>query len=398
MWIAEKILQAVFTVKTKEMGSTDLDNPLWCPWGERLRHITWGWYMITMSTGGLALLLHNTPHQFKGLSTIGVIVFIFDLALFVTISIGLTYRFACTPSSFKRSLTHPTESLFFGTFWLTLATIISNIQVYGVPSSGPWLVVAVRVLFWIYTALTYLVAVLQYWHLFSGRTVTLQSFTTAWIVPVFPVMLTGTIASLVAQDQPSAQAIPIIVAGTAFQGLGFIVALLMYANYIGRLMTGGFPDPDTRPGMFIAVGPPAFTGLALSGMAKVAISKFPVHYVTGTSNVPTAEVLRIISVFIAVFLWAVSFWFFSISVLSILTCLHDLTFHLTWWSFIFPNTGFVLATIEIGNELGSNAIAVTCSVLTVLIVAMYLLVGISHIRAVYRGEILWPGKDEDKAE
>lgn len=398
MWIAEKILQAVSTVKTKEMGNAGLDDPLPCSWPERLRHITWAWYMITMSTGGIALLLHKTPHQFNGLATIGVLVFIFDLVLFVAISIGLLYRFVCTPSSLQNSLTHPTESLFFGTFWLSLATIISNTQVYGIDSSRPWLTVVVRVLFWVYAALTYLTAVLQYWHLFTGRSVTLQSFTTAWIVPVFPVMLTGTIASLVAEDQPPAQAIPIIIAGTAFQGLGFIVALLMYANYIGRLMTGGFPDPDTRPAMFIAVGPPAFTGLALSGMAQGAISKFPTHYVTGTSSVPTAEVLRIVSVFISIFLWAVSAWFFSITVLCILICFRDLTFHLTWWSFIFPNTGFILATIEIGNELGSNAIAVVCSVLTVFIVFIYLLVGICHIRAIYRGEILWPGKDEDKEE
>lgn len=396
MW--DKFLQTVFTVKTKDMGNSGLDDPLWCPWSERLRHITWAWYMITMSTGGIALLLHKTPHQFKGLSTIGVIVFIANLVFFVGISIGLIYRFICTPSALKRSLTHPTESLFFGTFWLAVATIICNIHVYGVPHTGTWLPVVTRVLYWIYTAITYLVAVLQYWHLFTGRSITLQSFTPAWIIPVFPIMLTGTIASYVAEEQPPTQAIPILVSGTTFQGLGFIVALLMYANYIGRLMTGGFPDLYKRPGMFIAVGPPAFTGLALSGMARIAMSKFPEHYVTGTSSIPTAEVLRIVAAFISIFLWAVSFWFFSISAVCIITCARDMAFHMTWWSFVFPNTGFILATIEIGTDLGSNAISIACSVFTVFIVCVWLFVGAAHIRAVWKGQILWPGKDEDKVD
>lgn len=364
----------------------------------RLCHMTWAWYMVTMSTGGIALLLHETPHQFHGLSTIGAIVFTFNLALFASISLGLVYRFVRTPSAFGRSLTHPTESLFFGTFWLSGATIISNIQAYGVPNAGPWLVVAVRVLFWTYTALTYLVAVVQYWHLFTGRSTTLQSFTTAWIVPIFPVMLTGTVASVIADAQPPAQAVPIIIAGTTFQGLGFAVAVLMYANYIGRLMTGGLPEPDTRPGMFIAVGPPAFTGLALSGLSRAALSKFPAHFVAETSVVPTAEVLHIVSVFVAVFLWALSLWFFSLTVLAILTCLRELSFHLTWWSFVFPNTGFVLATVEIGRAIESDAILVVGIVLTVIMVCLWLFVAGCHLRAVWRGDILWPGKDEDKFE
>lgn len=41
-------------------------------------------------------------------------------------------------------------------------------------------------------------------------------------------MLTGTFANLIASDQPPAQRMPIIVAGVTFQGLGFMVSLLMY--------------------------------------------------------------------------------------------------------------------------------------------------------------------------
>jgi hypothetical protein len=35
------------------------------------------------------------------------------------------------------------------------------------------------------------------------------------------------------------------------------------------------------------------------------------------------------------------------------------------------------------------------SVMTVLLVVMWLFVGGMHIRAVLKGDILWPGKDED---
>lgn len=50
---------------------------------------------------------------------------------------------------------------FAQTFFLTISTIISCIQKYGYPSTGPWLVVTLRILFWMYVAITFTTAVLR---------------------------------------------------------------------------------------------------------------------------------------------------------------------------------------------------------------------------------------------
>ena len=65
-----------------------------------------------MSTGGIALLLAVTPHTFHGLITIGTVVFIFDLILFVLLSTLILSRFIMFPGTFTQSVYHPTESLF----------------------------------------------------------------------------------------------------------------------------------------------------------------------------------------------------------------------------------------------------------------------------------------------
>lgn len=98
---------------------------------ERLKHVTWAWFTLTMSTGGLALLLHSTPHQFRGLDVIGKIVFIGNLCLFTVLLAGITTRFILTPRALRASLTHPTESLFFPCVFLSAATIIANSGAYG---------------------------------------------------------------------------------------------------------------------------------------------------------------------------------------------------------------------------------------------------------------------------
>lgn len=358
---------------------------------ERLKHFTWAWFTLTMSTGGIALLLAVTPHRFPHLLMIGTVVYIIDLVFFVFLCAGMIIRLVLSPDGFKQSFLHPSESLLFPAFWLSLPTIIGCMQIYGVPSSGPWLIVAVRVLFWLYVACTFLVGVLQYFCLFSAKELTVHSMTPAWIMPIFPVMLSGTLAGLIAGTQPPNQAMPIIVAGFTFQSLGFMVATSMYANYIGKMMQYGFPAPMARGTMFISVGPPSFTGLAYINLA-IAL---PQNHSFLSSHPGSYDTLVTIGTFTAIFLWSLALWFFSISLLAVLTGARRMKFNLTWWAFVFPNVGFCIVTIEIGTQLASAGLLWVGTVMTILLVAAWLFVLACHAYAVWTTQILYPGKDED---
>jgi C4-dicarboxylate transporter/malic acid transport protein len=367
---------------------------------DRIHHFTLAWFTCTMATGGIALVLHQTPHKFKGLTVLGDIVFIFDFILFLCFSAAISARFIMFPKTIRKCLSHPTESLFLPTFWISVSNMISNIQVYGVPHCGYWLVVTMRVFFWTYAAITFLCAVGQYFFLFTGKPLTIQNMTPAWTLPVFPIMLCGTLASLMGSSQPPQHALPMEIAGITFQGLGMLIATFMYGPYLSRLMTSGLPGPNTRPGMFIAVGPPSFTGLALLGISQDLASIYPSYTtISGVSNpaiIP--DIFRVLALCTAVFLWATAFWFFSISFVSVVAGAFSrpgMSFHLVWWSFVFPNVGFTICTINIGKALMSEGILWIGSVQTIVLVVVWLFVGGAHIRAVWKKQILWPGKDED---
>lgn len=70
------------------------------------------WFTLTMSTGGIALLLAVTPHRFHGLATIGTFVFILDVVLFLLLTSLILIRFYLFPGTFTQSIYHQTESLF----------------------------------------------------------------------------------------------------------------------------------------------------------------------------------------------------------------------------------------------------------------------------------------------
>ncbi|KAK1573857.1 C4-dicarboxylate transporter/malic acid transporter [Colletotrichum navitas] len=374
---------------------------------DRIRHFTFAWYTLTMSTGGIALLLGATPHRFRGLDTIGIVVFVLDVVLIFLITAALCLRFSMFRKTPAMVITNPSEFLFIPTFFLSIAAALSNIQHYAVPKCGPWLIVTLRVCFWLYLVLTFLLSVGMYHLLFNGRRrLSLDNMTPAWILPIFPVMLSGTLAAFIATTQPPNQAVAMMGAGLAAQGLGFFISAFMYAIYLSRLMTIGLPIQ--RPGMFIAVGPPSFTAATLVAMGAqvprlvaAADSFIPESlrskaYLTDMENpVTVALAVRAAALFAAIFLWGLSFWFFSSAFLATMIGMPDPSFHLSWWSFVFPNVGFAIATIRIGEALGSEGLLWFADVSTIILVAVWLVIGFCCMRAVLRKKLVWPGRDED---
>ena len=209
-------------------------------------------------------------------------------------------------------------------------------------------------------------------------------------------MLSGTIASVIADTQPSDSVLPILVAGTACQGLGFSISLFMYSHYIGRLMSAGLPNREHRPALFIGIGPPSFTAIAFIGMAKSVPNDFNFdhHLHDITSDAPT---LRTMAMFSALFLWVLAAWFFFIALVAVVSSPPKF-FHLGWWAMVFPNVGFTLATISIGDLLQVEAVLWVANGMTILVGMAWLFVLVFNIRAVIIGDILWPGKDEDVAD
>lgn len=358
---------------------------------QRLHHFTWAWYTLPMSTGGLALLIRSQPYRFPGLDIIGLIVYILNLIIFTTISCLMVARFSIHSGDMSKSIKHPREGFFLPTFFLSVATIITSTDRYVIPKHDIGLVWAVSGAFWAYVAVTLLLAIGQYSYVFAAHRFELHTMMPTWILPIFPIMLSGTIASVIAETQPQAAAIPIIVAGLTCQGLGFAVAVLMYAHMVGRLMSAGLPNREHRPGLFMCVGPPAFTALALVGMAK----GLPVNLGTAVDGrfFDTA-VVRTMALMSAIFLWSLSLWWFGIAAVAVIQS-PPKHFHLGWWAMVFPNTGFILATISIGRELNHDGVLWFATGLSICLVCTYLFVLVNHVKAVIKQDIMYPGRDED---
>ncbi|KAF1996481.1 hypothetical protein P154DRAFT_525599 [Amniculicola lignicola CBS 123094] len=361
---------------------------------DRLAHFTWPWFACTMSTGALAVVVAQTPNQFTGLQTIGKIFFIADVVLFSLFNILMATRFFLKPKKLLLSLHHPVEGLFFGAYWVSIALILNCTQLYDGPSTGPWLTKAMEVCFWLYCGVVFIVGVGQYYIFFQDERLNVADAMPAWIFPIYPVLVVGPLAGILIQSQPTEAGWRMWIGAVALQGMGWAVAFIMYCMYMQRLMGAALPSPSTRPGMFVSVGPAGYTATALFSLGMAAPNVVPADQFT--DSVPDGNFIKNLGVMAGFFLILFSFWFFCVSSVAVLTGVRRMSFTLNWWAFVFPNAGLTLAIIQAGSALRSPAVNCIASVLTVLLVGFWFLVAGFHGRALWRGEILWPGKDEDK--
>jgi tellurite resistance protein TehA-like permease len=114
-------------------------------------------------------------------------------------------------------------------------------------------------------------------------------------------LIIGPHAGILSAKLEPSRALPIIIGGTTIQGTGFLVYLGVSAAYLTRLMTQKLPRENVRPGMFVSVGPSAFTVSGLVTMAAHAKRCFPDDFMG--NGALAANILEVIVNFACLWLW-----------------------------------------------------------------------------------------------
>lgn len=212
-------------------------------------------------------------------------------------------------------------------------------------------------------------------------------------------LIIGPYASILSKSLSRREALDITVAGFTIQGIGFLVAFMIYASFIYRLMTQKLPQANSRPGMFVSVGPSGFTVAGVIGMADSLTRNVDKDFM-GDGQM-ASMILRVMANWTCLWIWGLAFWFFLVSAGAHWSCVRPqegFTFGMPWFSFIFPNTALITATFAVGKAFQSRGIQITGCVMTVfLLIAWFMVVGLM-LRAIRLKQILWPQTGEDKDE
>lgn len=369
-------------------------------WRTRLKHFTWTFFTITMATGGLASVLYHVPFRFRGLYALGCILFLLNLVLFLVNMACITLRFVFHPHTFRNSILHPTESLFLPAATVSFGTILMNISQYAYGHVGDWLNTVVMILFWVDVGLAVIASFCVYLLMWSTQTFTIATMTPIWIFPAYPLLIIGPHAGVLSSDLTPERSASILVGGFTAQGIGMLVSLMIYSAYIYRLMTQKLPREILRPGMFVSVGPSAFTASALINMSKNASRTYGNTDFMGNGDL-AAMIMIVVANWAALWFWGLACWFFFISVgahCNVLFRGARMPFTMTWFSYVFPQTALINATFAVAKAFNIYPLQILGCVMTVALISVWIFIVFMMVRAIRLKQILWPQKGEDKNE
>ncbi|KAK0652182.1 voltage-dependent anion channel-domain-containing protein [Cercophora newfieldiana] len=352
---------------------------------DRIACFRWTWFTMTMATGGVANVISSLPYRSHWLTGIGLAFFFFNLCLFAINTILILMRFRLRPGSFLNSFTDQFE----------IATIFITICQYGIPKAGPWLLNVMEVMFWIYVSLSMVISATLYLTLWSTQVFPVHTMTPVWVFPAYPLLLTAPFGSnLIAGASKSGQlaslnAVAIAVASITVQGTGYLISFMVCAAFLYRLMTQKLPRDAQRPGIFISIGPSAFTAAGIVQLGNQTADIFPTDFMETEHAI---FILRLLSYMAGLWLYGLSIWFFLVSAGSLWKYVkrenrNKMPFQMTWFSFVFPNTALVTATEALGSAFESNGLKIFGCVLAACIVAVWIFVFTSMVRCLWRQQL-----------
>jgi len=100
--------------------------------------------------------------------------------------------------------------------------------------------------FWTYAGCPLLVLVFQYHVILDEEKLLAFEAMSVWVLPAYPFIVLGPLASVLLYSQPKSAAIPIRIVGLMFQGLGWMNALIIYTIYVTRLINSDMPEEPKR--------------------------------------------------------------------------------------------------------------------------------------------------------
>ncbi|KAK4162218.1 malic acid transport protein [Cladorrhinum sp. PSN259] len=368
---------------------------------ERICCFRWTWFTMTMATGGIANVLHSIPYKSDWLTGIGLAFFFLNICLFITNCTLISLRFYWRPGSFMESFVDQFESLFISSIIVSTATIFITVCQYGIPNTGSWLLSTMEAIFWIYICVSVLSSAGLYLTLWSTQVFPIHTMTPVWVFPAYPLLLSAPFgANLIWAASKTGHlaelnTIPIAIAAFTVQGTGFLIAFMINAAFLYRLMTQKLPRDHQRPGVFISIGPSGFTAAGIVSLGTLTNQIFPEDFM-GTEH--AVYILRLMAYMTGLWLWGLSIWFFLVSVGSLWKYLmpekrSKFEFQMTWFSFVFPNTALVTATEGLGVAFDSDGLKVFGCVLAGCIVVVWFLVFTRMLRCLWNRELLWPPKE-----
>ncbi|KAF7321003.1 hypothetical protein HMN09_00187200 [Mycena chlorophos] len=320
-----------------------------------VRHITPAWFTIVMGTGVVSTLVSrfNWGASSEGIKILTLALFFVNLVSFVLICVATLARYLLFPELWLAMLKHPTQSLFISAFPMGACSLINIALVaqhdYGFhPRSGAFLHL-LWALWWLDVAVSAAIAVGMLNAMISTQKHAFSQLTALWMMPVLPCIVASGTGGLLAAVLPEKSEVELTIAVSSILVLvGLVVALMVLAALLVRLVIHGPPDTGLILSSLVPLGPFGQGGFSLLTIGQclargtVGLGPSPV-----TGLALSAEAVAAVTFSAAWMLWALGLLWLPLALLMIYKSARHtaVPFSIGYWSLVFPSGVYALLTV-----------------------------------------------------
>ncbi|KAK4201324.1 putative malic acid transport protein [Triangularia verruculosa] len=383
---------------------TSISSPLQSPIRKAIQTFPSQWLLLPQGTGIIAVILHQLDYQFPGLDVISYIFFLLTIILLLTtITIYLT-RCILFPHTVTTALQQTQEEVACLTsISITYTSIIKFISLVLVSSWGPGWGTAAYILWWTNVFLAVIAIIGVPFVLLRLYPAQISHLSPASQLPMIAALTVAAGGGTISQNAGLSpqQQVPVIVVSYLFLGCGLPLAFGLDVLYWARLLDRSMLDRQHILQDMILCGPwgQASFGFQILGGA-VLKGSFAGYNMGVFLTEEAAKPVGYGSIFVGVLLWGMGTFWWAWAVIGILHAgmgrrgkWMGIPYGLSAWSLVFPWGVYTNAAVQLGKLLDSTAFRVWSTVLTVMLVIIWLWnIGMT-IRGLATGALL--GLDED---
>lgn len=357
-------------------------------WRRVVRNFSPAWFVTTMGTGIVAVILRSVPWQGSWLHWLSIIVFAFNTVLFFLAVAISVLRYSIWPEIWKVMIEDPNNSLFLGTVPMGFATLINMWVQVCVSAWGVWAAYFAFAI-WVLDCIVAVVVTVSLGVLLMSSSYqrSLDSITAAQLLPIAATIVAAGVGSEIASVMPEPQlALGVILTSYALWGMATPMAFVVLTIYFHRLALYKMPSREVIVSVFLPLGPLGFGGFGILNLGKQAAKIFPL---TETLDPMAGQIAYVLGFFVAFIMWGWGLLWLSFAVAALWKTAKEqgVPFNMGWWGFTFPLGVYACSTILIGQELPSLFFRVLGTIFGVAVILLWAVIAVGTARGAYSGEM-----------
>ena len=351
-----------------------------------IRHFTPNWFTVTMGTGVVALILPELPFAHSIMAHLAVLLWQFNIALFLMFSLLYVLRWIIYPTEAKQIFSHASMSLFLGAIPMALATIINGYLKFGIHLYGDWVVPFAQLLWYIDVLLAVSIAWIVPFYMYNRQQHELQSMTAVWLLPIVACEVAAATGGLLLPHiAVGQQALGILLGGYVLWGISVLPAFAILTILMLRLALHKLPSKELAISSWLALGPIGTGALALLILGAQAPQVLAV-----IDQQSLGVFCQQAGIVVSLILMGFGLWWLGIVVLTTLKHAKTaLPFNLGWWGLTFPLGVFTLAVLNLAQQLHVSFIQSIGYALAVILIMLWLVVVTKTAQGFYRGSLFF---------